>query len=371
MTSYVLSLVVASTPAALAVRVDGDGYLRFARGSEIVYAREARLMIREGVLVEERGLPVAPRVTVTGRVDRLTIDLQGRLTVWSSGSSREAGRLVLALLPESALARSGGFLATTAKSRLVEPGEGLAGVIRTGAERNTNVAAARARPRIEVRAASTTSGTTFTLGDIADLTGPADLLVKLRSVVIGETPAVGVRRGLDHLRIESRLRAADLDPRDYELVVPSGAHVMRTHQVVTHDRFVEVAIDRARKELGATAELEARTTGQPFFAPDGEISLVAESLARDRNGVSVLVSVNVGGKRVNSRTVLLGIKGGSFSFNVGSLVKLRVRAGAAAVETVGRVRQGGFIGQDIVVQTADGALLTGKGVAPGVVEVKA
>ncbi|RYG75461.1 hypothetical protein EON77_11200, partial [bacterium] len=76
-------------PTSLTVSVDGDGALRFVRNGALVYARRATLHTANGILVNEAGLSLAPRVAVGGA---FSISLDG--TIVAGG--KVAGRLVLA-----------------------------------------------------------------------------------------------------------------------------------------------------------------------------------------------------------------------------------------------------------------------------------
>lgn len=118
---FVLASAEPATP--LQIRVDGEGYLRFARDGRAVYAPEASLVIRNGQLVHEQGFGFLPPIAVPDRAS-VTIELDG--TVRANGQS--VGRLVLAL--SDGMTKRDDFWATPDRPRLMNPGEETAGVIR-------------------------------------------------------------------------------------------------------------------------------------------------------------------------------------------------------------------------------------------------
>src|SRR5689334_4157400 len=111
MISSLVCCVLLSGGPVLKVRVDGDGYLRFARNGRVVYAAAASLSVAEGELVGPGGVAVLPAILVPSGAAGLSVDLQGNVSYRNGGSDVAAGRLVLALFPKNeALRLEDGFL---------------------------------------------------------------------------------------------------------------------------------------------------------------------------------------------------------------------------------------------------------------------
>jgi hypothetical protein len=363
------SLVVPS----LSIRVDGDGYLRFVREGRVVYAKSATLKVSEGALVSEAGHPLAPGILISGQPTRIEIDLEGRVRGVYSAGPKELGRLVLAVFKGTVpVAGSGGYLVSTEKANLVNPGEGAVGVIRT-----TNVAEpiAIAKPgptsTIEVRPLSEVSGRQFTLGEIADLEGHD----ALAPIVMGESPALGVERGIDKTRIVSRLKMAGVDTAKLDIRVPSNAKVVRKGQKIEHDRFLQAAVEAARTLVPESGEWTATSNQGTMTVPEGEIELIAERSSRNGSQVTVTVGVMVDGKRFNSRTITLTSGPGAKAVRSGAAVRIRVIANGAVVEVAGKTKAAATVGSTVEVVTNASAqmpstTLSGKLVTESLVEVR-
>jgi hypothetical protein len=103
----------------------------------------------------------------------------------------------------------------------------------------------------------------------------------------------------------------------------------------------------------------------------GELSLEAGKPSKTNSGFSVLVSVSVNGKRVNSRQIQLEIEGGSsISVAAGAPVKIYLRSSGATIEISGRARTAGFVGQQITVTSSTGSVHQATVLSATEVEVK-
>jgi hypothetical protein len=98
-------------PAPLKVRVDGEGYLRFAREGRVVYASSATLSVADGSLVGAEGATVMPSILVPTDATAIAVDLEGNVSCKRGPDAFPLGRLVLAVFPKGiALRPSGAYL---------------------------------------------------------------------------------------------------------------------------------------------------------------------------------------------------------------------------------------------------------------------
>lgn len=382
-----MSLLLACSLAlpSLEITVEGDGYLRFVRDQRVVYAKSASLSVAQGVLVSDTGLPVAPTITVSGQPAKLEIDLEGRITATYPAGQKEVGRLVLALFRGTTpTAGSGGFLVSSEKPTLANPGEGTTGVIRmtaptksTGSTGPWKTTATPGPPpkfdaaRVDVRAVSEVSGRQFTLGEIAEVHGNE----ALAAVVMGESPALGVERGIDKTRIVSRLKMAGVDTSKVDLRVPPNAKVVRKGQKIDHERFLQTAIEAAKSLVPDSGDWVGTSNQGTMTVPEGDVELVAERSSRNGAQVTVTVGVVVDGKRFNSRTLTLSAGPQGKAVRSGAAVRVRVISNGAVVEVAGRTKGAASVGATVEVITNASAqmpstTLSGKLVSESLVEVR-
>ncbi len=421
MIATLLTVLALSAPASIHVKVDGDGYLRFAREGRAVYAKEAKLVVANGVLASQAGPTVLPSVPVQGSPSAVEVDLEGRVYGVYSGSRRALGRLVLALFAhdEQPVERDG-FMVSAGRPRLGNPGEGLNGVVRLqGAEPPVRVVeratapAPKATPpagiapkvapvvspeprpaanasngstataplpteaflrkggvQIVLNEGAEVDGSTYTLGEIATVYAKADLASKLTGIDIGSTPPLGVEARVDRVRIKARLKQAGINSDEYVIVGAPSGKVKRRGQRVTQEAFQQQAIAAAQAKLGPSASLVGTTPGPDMTVPMGDLSLVAESTSVSGTQVSVVVAAFVDGKRINSRTIKLSNQSPIATVKMGATVKVRASLNGATVETTGRVKSVDPSSNQVVVVTENGATLIGTPASGGIVEVK-
>jgi hypothetical protein len=374
-----LGLVIAAQPVAVDVRVDGDGYLRFIRDGKVVYAKSSKLVVRDGRLVSDDQLPLLPGIAVPAAFDAIQIDLQGNVFSVRQGNRAKLGRLVIALFESSTLTQEGRYFQSSARPVLAEPGEGKAGVIRSGSAAPPTVAPAsqqiprqqeaEVRLRIQIAPDSEVEGDKVLLRHVAVIEPQGPLAEQLGQVEITDTPAIGVVRTLDMASVTRRLRAAGHKPENMTITVPSGAKIRRKAQTVEHQEFVDVAMAAARERVGGDLTLASRSAGSPFPAPLGSLELKAETTTVAGKNVTVVVAVHVDGVRRNSRTIHFTIDGDPV-IRSGAAVKILLRSGGVVVEVDGRARSAGYIGQSIEVATSSGTTHTGTVLDGGRVEVR-
>ncbi len=403
--------VRAEAPPTVAVRIDGEGYLRFARNGEVVYARSADLTIKNGRIASTSGPWVLPAVPVEGVPTKLSVDLQGRILGTFGSETRELGRLVLANFDdETRPVESDGFYKMFAPVKLGEPGEGLFGVIRTGATNaivvhqpspipadpdSTEViqienALSRASGpvinglpaftpdsafhrnggiEIVIGTDAEVEGTMIRLESIAQIHGEATQVAMLQSLTMGNVPALGAARIFDRTAIMARLRQAGLDPQKVRIVGPIQTKVVQATQTVTHEQFIQAAELAAQKEYGDFVA-ESQRPISPMPAPKGTLELITEKIRPSGATLSVTIAVHVNGKRINSRTITLENRAIPLNIEVGSSVSIIVRSGDVRVESTGKVKKIDRLTGQITVTLPTGKELVGRMTKDQKIEVK-
>jgi hypothetical protein len=378
-------LIAQATAPTLHVRVDGEGYLRFVDQGRVVYAREADLTVRQGQIVHASGAALIPAVPC--HAPTFTVDLEGNIVAGST----HIGKLVLALFEGETPQPNGAYLTATGRPKLGNPGEGLAGVIRTGehSASTTTTAPQQAAPpreesRVEVRPANNTpvpeghvrihvrgnvvvSDNQTTLADIAEITGGNP---DLGLVVITATPPIGVNRTLDVNYLKARVRPAVPAETEIEWAGANQVQIAREAQTISVEKILEVAHAAATGQTGATA-FQNPLNLAPMVAPLGELTVIAERVSVSGTRITVQVAAMVDGRRAATRNVILTITSPVTSLRTGQAVTVRVVRNALIIELRGTVRQISPATNSVTVQTETGATLTGTLAADGAVEVKA
>lgn len=373
MTLALLTTLLLAGPS-LDVRVEGDGYLRLGRGPRTVYATRASLARVNGALGTASGDLLLPRLPIPASGD-LQIDLEGNVTAGKTS----VGRLVLARFPQGTrLTPTEGAFTTITRPTLVNPGEGDAGVIRSGATRAnagpSNEAATGVT--INIPARSEVEGEQFTIGDIAKIDGDPALVTAVAAVNMGYAPVVGSDRGLLSVHVISRIRLAGIDAKKVTLNMPPTATVVRRAQIVTPTQMVEAAQQAVQSKLGINIKLVATKDPMSLPAPPGQVELSADAGTFVPAGIPVTITARIGSRIVGTRMLTMIPADGTGGVRTGETVQVRMICNGAAIELTGRVTTNGWVGQTVTVQASTGdathpTLLNGIVTAPGVVEVKA
>lgn len=370
-----LAVLISVLAPSVPVHVEGDGYLRFVRDGRTVYAKQAVLTVVGEALASAEGPVVSPRVQVSGSPTSITVSTDGRVSAAYAGASQEVGRLVLAVFPEDVRpVVEKGFLVSSYRPSVSAPGEQGAGVVlSTGA---TVAPIAVARPtttgvvEIVLRESAQVEGSTFTLGDIADVSADDSTKSRLSALEVSTTPALGVSYKMSPAMVRQRLLRFGKEADQYKFSGANQVTVTRQGQDVTHAMVVEAALSSARKQMGEDAQLVADVVGPTVVAPVGKLELVAENVTVSGIQVSVRIAIVVDGQRFNSRTVALKKDDAISKMRVGQTVKVIARSSAATVETTGRVRSVDPVSGTVVVTTATGAELIGRPISHDTVEVQ-
>lgn len=376
MLNTLIALVTVIAPINVQVHVDGDGFMRFAREGRVVYSKKTSLTVTNGVLASTDGPTVNPRISVAEIPDDLRVDLDGTVSGIYQGSERKLGKLVIALFPEDVRpVADRGFLVSSYRPDIADPGTGLAGVVRMGRPEGsatvTVVAPAVASSTVEVRLLdiAQVEGKSFTLGEIASVAADEATKRRLESIEVGTTPAFGATLKLSPEMVRLRILRFEKQAESYTFSGPSQVEVSRKGQAVTPAMFESAALDAVKKQLGSDSPLVCESNGPTITVALGKLELVGENIQENGSKYLVRVAILVDGVRINSRTVTVAKNDALSKMTVGMTVKVIVRANGAIVETSGKIRSIDKSNETVIVESETGAELMGRAVAPGVIEV--
>ena len=380
---------------SISARVEGEGYLRFAREGRIVYAKVAALTVEEGQLSGPNGARVLPSILIPTNGKALRVDGAGAVSILAGENRTEVGRLLLAKFAATeSLTAQGAYLLARSRPTIGFPETaGFGSIVAEGAAANVAPAQPKAEPdsqgksvvrvfqpdapgtlTVVVEPRVEVSGARVLLGEIATLSGPG--VETAGGADFGPTPPIGVPMRINRERILSKLAAQGFKRSQVELQSPDVIEVWRKGQRVTQSQFSDAAIALAAATFGNSGAWSSADTAPDFIAPIGSLSLKVESLKPSPEGAAASVAVFVSGRRVNSRTVSLAcsiplVEGAK----AGQPVKVKFVIHGIVAEVDGRAKSSGYIGQsiEVLVSLMPGSPPTshfGTIVAPGHVEVK-
>lgn len=378
MITTLLAGLVLSAPPTVNVKVDGDGYLRFARQGRIAYAKIASLTVFNGALVGPQNAETLPRIAIPGDTTGLTVTLDGTVSGKSGGRKTDFGKLVLAMFPKGAKLTNidNYYLGSADKPTLADPGDGLTGVIRlgqggpAGLASNTKAAAYTGKPEIRVNPLSEVPGPKVSLGEVAEIVASPEIKAKLEQLDLGIAPVAGIPRPLVPSRIMALVQMAGFKMKDINIVCPPDAKIALQVQKIQSDTFIETAKQAVLQQLGTKVELSCSQSFPEFNAPMGELKLEAGKIAKTQNGFTVPVAILVDGKRLNSRIVNLTVDATAGAIKAGDTVRIYVKSAGATMEVSGRARTGGFVGQQITVVASTGSVHQATVLSASEVEVR-
>ncbi|HVT11877.1 MAG TPA: flagella basal body P-ring formation protein FlgA [Fimbriimonadaceae bacterium] len=368
MIAVLISSLAMAANLSLPVHVDGEGYLRFVRDGRIVYSASADFSVDSGQLVY-KGLPLTPSVRIPASASRLEVDLSGNIVAVLPKGRTTCGRIVLARF-ETKPTEDHGFLVSLTRATIGNPGEGLFGVIRSAnaassAAPHIAPAIPSGSPTVSVRKLTEIESKNVTLGDIATISG--DQADAVSAIEYCAAPPVGIDVPITATRVKALLKRAGIEA---DVDVPVGAILRQKFQPVTQDQFVAAAVKAAQESLGAEVPLTCLQDGEDFRAPSGQLELKSEGISASGASLTVTVGVYVGGKRVNSRSILLKADA-TAQVKAGTAVKIYMKSGGVTVEVPGVTRTAGMIGQTVTVMvTQTGSILSGVVIGVDKVEVK-
>jgi hypothetical protein len=351
MTTALLYSLMLAPGTGVRVGVLGEGKLRFAVGRKVTTALSATLAPNAaGLLADEAGRPVTPAIRVASGV--MKISMNGTVSV----SGAKVGRLVLE--------RPG-----TDGVELGFPGEEGLGVLQVG---GTTVSATPAKTitpsttTVSFHASSDLLGDRVLLKDVADISGEPTLASRLSTIDLGALPSLGTRRTLSPWSVKAALRSQGISEKAVTLSFPPDMTVGRKGQTIDGDTLIAEATAKAR-EIIPTGELALSAGPAPILAPFGQTTFESSF---DRRGTSVVVTVKVSvdGKSAGQRVLKFAASGASIKS--GDAVRITLSRNGATVQTDGKAKTAGFVGESIQVATTDGTTFSATVTGNGAVEVK-
>lgn len=381
MISALLSAMILAPVPSLSIKVDGEGYLRFTRGQNVLYARSAVLTSSAKGLIATDGSILAPKIFAPAGTSSLSCSLDGEIMAVVGNTPKPIGRIVLAIFKDQpSFTNFDSMLSTLSKPNLVNPGEGSAGVIRlerTAAKApvkpKTNGTAGNAflspTAEVTVRPDTLVEGESISLESVAEISGDPTLVKTLKGIDLGRAPYFGAARTITTATIRAHIAAAQIDVRTVQITVPGGARVARKSQTVTIESINQTVSDAFKKKFGIDVDLELRTRQFAVPVPIGEASVEASNLQIRDNQLSVTVDVSVNKKLSTTLNLMYGT-GNIPQVKLGDEVKLKMISASATVVVKGRAQGTAYLGQKVSVKTDTGALQTGILLANNTVEVR-
>lgn len=421
--AFVISSATPASAEPVGIQVEGDGYMRFARDGEVVYAKTAELTVRSGKVCSVDGPWVLPVIVVEGLPKSMRVTKDGKVMADFGHGEDFLGRLVLAVMSDDVRpVESRGFLVAFDKPKLGEAGDPAFGEIQpwskmdssstrikeavsghsSGSDGKSSGEKENSQNRVKVYApesnepkstvgangfkpnaeflksggvqvvlsdSATVDADRVRLGEIATVYAKADLSPVVAAVDLGQSPIFGIPRTITADRIKTALIQAGIDQSRVQ-VLGRQTNVSRAGQVVTQAQFEEVAKSAVRERFG---DFDVETSGPvpDLQVPMGEIRLSADNVVKSGNSVMATVTAYVDGKRINSRTIKLYNSGVPVTLKQGDSVTVLIRSNDVGVEASGKVRKVDGVTGEVTVQLETGAILTGKVNKKGQVEVSA
>lgn len=373
MTSLILSLVAFTTPT-LSIRVEGDGYLRFAKGSLTVYAKQSKLVATQKGLADSDGSLLLPRIACPLDIKSLSVSLDG--TVVANG--KNVGQIVLGLFPANATETSfGKFVRFPIKPKLSIPGDGIAGVVRpwvSGPTPNRTApqvfrSTENDKCSIKVNSKSEIIGEEILLQDIAEISGNTPDTEQIKKVSFGKAPLPGATRTLSTTYVRAAIIAAGFNAYKFNVSVPINATVERKSQRIPLQKIHEAVSGYIEKKMNFVPDLEMknRISDPAVIAGDYALSVVETEFKTGQMVATIDVLVN--GEQATQLALTYKVAN-LVQIKRGEVVRLRMISNSAKVEVSAKAKTEGYIGQRITVETDSGASQTGTLIGPGLVEVR-
>jgi len=384
MIATLLATAVIASPLSLGLRVEGNGYLRFALDGRIVYAKEARFSVAEGKLRHIAGANPMPMIEVPANASGLDAEPNGVLYAVIGSERKEIGRLSLALFEaQTTLTPQGEFLIAKARPRLGTPGAEGVGTIQilglaTKPISDAKASKANGAPpvgmiaQIKVPAEVTLTGDRVVLADLGEIEANAEWGPKLEAIDFGAAPAVNFPLRLTRARVYSRIKFLGLDEKAFRLEMPEVVTVSARSQRVEPTALIDAARKLAQDKLGPNVKLDQIGEVSGYTAPLGALELRANDIEVRRDNVVVTLGIFVDGKQANTKSVAFTGTGLAAAVKANDAVKVIMRTNGIAVEAIGRVKKEARIGESVEVTIEVGKEKTthiGVVKGPGLVEV--
>lgn len=411
MISYLITCIALATTPSLDVRIEGEGFFRFAREGEEVFAKQTTLTVKSGKLCSIDGPWLLPVILVEGEPKSLAVDASGRVKVDYGQGERYLGRIILATFADDIRpVESRGFLVAYDKPKLGEANDGPFGKILSGSDAMNSVAVnirehVKSEPtpktdenrvkiylpdekevttptfkpdvqflksggvQIVLPESSTVSSDRIRLGEVATVFANADISPIVSALDLGASPVFGVPRQVTADRIIQVLRISGVSA-DKIRIVGSRLTVKLESQTITQADFDRVAIAAAQERFG-DIEVESDRPVPDLEVPKGQLELVAENIVKSGNSVAISVTAYVDGKRINSRNIKLYNTTVPITLKTGDKVTVAIIANDISVEVSGKVRKIDGVTGEITVLLETGSEVVGRVNKKGFVEVRA
>lgn len=165
---------------------------------------------------------------------------------------------------------------------------------------------------IQLHKQASVSGATFTLGEVARITGPSQSIVsRVNAIGMGRSPYPGQSVSVSADEVRFRLRVAKVDPSHVSFREPFRAQIVRASQTVDPDRLAEAAKDAVEKAWQGTERVECEVMRRPQEAQvsQGALELAPQLSSSPRAGLfSVPVDIRVSGQKERSVSVSVNVK---------------------------------------------------------------
>ncbi len=390
-TNLFIAAIAAGTMPTVSVRVEGDGFLRFAKNNQLVYCRQAKLTATAQGLMASDGSILIPRLVAPAGTQKVEVSMDGTITAQLANGHKQMGRLVIAIFDaKTAFVKVGNYVSTPARPTLTNPGEWVAGVIRSNTLTSTTTepapivasngkgpktaAAKFYEPKAEVSLnvkseIDTEKSDKILLGSIAKVSGDPSIVEALNRVDFGRVPLFGSRRGMTLINVRANIAAAGIDVRKLTINVPEGATVESKSQVVTATAIDEAVNQAFKTKFGFETKVEEKNKVNAIAVPTGALTIDVSQLNLNNTEISGIVDIAVKGKITNSIHVNYSLPSLSM-VKRGDVVRLRLISNFARVEVNAKATTIGYLGQSITVQTDNGSVHTGILIGPSLVEVK-
>lgn len=389
-TSILLTAVLGQQQLpTVTVRIEGDGFLRFAKGTDVLYARQAKLTATNQGMMTTDGAILIPRLVAPAGTTKVEVSLDGTVTASLATGHKQLGRLVIAVFDAKAgFTPVGRYVSTSVHPTLTNPGEWIAGVIRTtplvatkqpstaptkapgtGTTQTAAEGFAKAAASVTINMNSQIDSDHVLLGDIAKIEGDPELKDKLSAVDFGKAPILGSKRGFTVTHVRANILANKIDLSNIKVFVPDGASVERKCQRVAPTDISKAVSDQIKAKYGFECSIREKTRVYESCVPVGKLTLDVSQFTTNNNDISVVVDITVDGKICNTVRATYEMQNMP-GVKRGDVVRLRLISHFASVEVSAKANSNAFLGQPVSVQTDTGTIHNGVLVSPNTVEVK-
>jgi hypothetical protein len=349
---------ILTPPLALDLRVQGEGYLRFAYDGRIVYAKSAKLAVIDGRLQTSWGGSTMPLVEIPKQASRLDAEPNGTLVALIGTERKVIGKMLIATFaPNVLLTSEGEYFVARSRPTLKEAGSEGIGTLVAGLGTATITPTAPLKTpetgpssaylaQIAIPATVVLEAPRILVGSLGSIEAKGELKAKIAEIDFGPAPRVGFPVKLARTRIIARLKLIGIKDGQYALDMPETVEVKAPFQLIDAAQFEEAA----RSALATSVEdIKLPVSTTPMEAPLGNLELRVESTVIRRDQISATVAVYVDGKRHAARTLSLTGTPIAPAVKANEMVKVRLITRGVSIETTGKVKKDGRVGEKVEV----------------------